>query len=306
VVICLTTPPFIALVGVVLKWTKGTQFVLWTMDLYPEVPAAAGVLKKGSIAHRFFQAIDRFCMKRASRVVVLGRCMRDRVLAKGVPEERVEMINVWADPDEVHHIPRDQNKYRAEWNIGQRFVVEYSGNLGIGHDDAAMLDAMLRTRDDDSLRWVIVGGGTKKGSVDTFVNKERIPNAVLRPYQPRSRLADLISLGDVHLVTVTEGFEGLMVPSKFYGVLAAARPTIYVGPDTSEVARVIQAERCGIVVRQGDGAGLADAVRRLAADPEEARAMGARGRNVLTRLYGTPIACARWQTMLHQTLAGRR
>jgi glycosyltransferase involved in cell wall biosynthesis len=306
VVICLTTPPFIALVGVVLKWVKGTQFVLWSMDLYPEVPAAAGVLKKGSFAHRFFQAIDRFCMRRADRVVVLGRCMRDRVLAKGVDPAKVEMINVWADPEEVHDVPRHSNQYRSEWNIGDRFVLEYSGNLGIGHDEATMLDAMRRTRNDEGLRWVIVGGGTKKADVDSFVSRERIDNAVLRPYQPRARLADLISLGDAHLVTVAEGFEGLMVPSKFYGVLAAARPTIYVGPESSEVAQVIQAERCGLVVRQGDGPGLAEAVRRLAADPAEAKAMGERGRDVLVRRYGTPIACARWQAMLHQTMASRR
>lgn len=306
VVICLTTPPFISLVGLVLKWTRGTRLVLWTMDLYPEVPAAAGVLKSGSFAHRFFQRLDAFCLRRADRVVVLGRCMRDRVLAKGIEASRVEMINVWADPTEVHDVPREQNAYRREWNIGDRFVLEYSGNLGIGHDEATMLDAMRRTRDDDRLRWVIVGGGTKKAGLDAAVARERIANAVIRPYQPRTRLADLISLGDVHLVTVAEGFEGLMVPSKFYGVLAAARPTIYIGPETSEVAQVIKGERCGMVVRQGDGEGLARAVRELAANPQAAREMGERGRDVLVRLYGTEMACARWQAMLHRIMGNGR
>ncbi|MBL9141832.1 MAG: glycosyltransferase family 4 protein [Phycisphaerae bacterium] len=289
-----------------LKWTKGTRLVLWTMDLYPEVPAAAGVLKRDGLAHRFFKRLDIFCLHRADRVVVLGRCMRDRVLAKGIDPARVEMINVWADPNEVHDVPPERNSYRDEWNIGNRFVVEYSGNLGIGHDDATMLDAMRRTRGDDRLRWAIVGGGTKKAGVDAFVAKERIDNAVLRPYQPRSRLADLISLGDIHLVTVAEGFEGLMVPSKFYGVLAAARPTIYIGPETSEVAQVIQSEQCGLVVRQGDGAGLAAAVLALADNPARAREMGQRGRDVLMRLYGTTMACARWQRMLHQIMSVRR
>jgi colanic acid biosynthesis glycosyl transferase WcaI len=216
------------------------------------------------------------------------------------------MINVWADPKEVHDVPPERNSYRDEWGIGDRFVAEYSGNLGIGHDDATMLDAMRRTRGDDSLRWVIVGGGTKKAGVDAFVARESIGNAVLQPYQPRTRLADLISLGDVHLVTVAEGFEGLMVPSKFYGVLAAARPTIYIGPETSEVAQVIQAEKCGIVVRQGDGAGLAAAVKQLASDPAGARAMGQRGRDVLLQKYGTEMACERWQRMLHQIMPARR
>lgn len=122
VVVCLTTPPFIGLVGVILKWFKGTRFVFWTMDLYPEVPVAAGVLRKGSFAHSFFASLDHFCLRRADTVVVLGRCMRDRVLAKGVDPARVEMINVWSDPEEVRDIPPERNPYRAEWSIADRFV----------------------------------------------------------------------------------------------------------------------------------------------------------------------------------------
>ncbi len=123
-------------------------------------------------------------------------------------------------------------------------------------------------------------------------------NVVFRPYQPRSRLGELIALGDVHIVSVAPGFEGLLVPSKFYGVLAAGRPTIFIGSHGSEIARVIDEEGCGIVVPNGDGAALAAAIVRLRDDPALAREMGERGRRAAERKYGTDSACARWRAAL--------
>ena len=230
IVVCFTTPPFIAFVGILLRWLKGTKVVCWTMDLYPDVPVAAGVLRRGSLAYSLFDAVDRFSLRHADRVVVLGRCMQQRLLEKGVDPKRMEVINVWADGDEVSVRPTEGNALRAQWGVGDRFVIEYSGNFGIGHDGDTMYRAMQATRADDSIRWVIVGGGTKRGELEEFVLSNDIVNAVLKPYQPREGLGELLSLGNVHLVSIAGNFSGLLVPSKFYGVLAAARPVLYVGP----------------------------------------------------------------------------
>jgi glycosyltransferase involved in cell wall biosynthesis len=159
---------------------------------------------------------------------------------------------------------------------------------------------MRRLANEDPLRWVIVGGGTKKAELENFVQTQRIGNAVLRPYQPRGRLGELLALGDVHLVTMANEFEGLMVPSKFYGVLAAGRPLIFIGPRSSEVARVVIDEGCGIVVDPGDGQGLSDAVQALRRDPDRAREMGMRGRRVLVERYDTRRACEIWHSLLHR------
>jgi len=300
VVVCFTTPPFIAVVGLLLKWLRGSRFAFWAMDLYPEVPVAAGLLRRGSLLHRFFAAIDAFCMRHADVVVVLGRCMRERVLERGIDPCKVAMINVWSDPDEVRELDRERNPLRAEWNIGDRFVVEYSGNFGIGHDNATLFEAMRALSGQADLRWAIVGGGTKKAELESFVESHRIDNVVMRPYQPRGRLGELLALGDVHLVTMANEFAGLMVPSKFYGVLAAGRPLIFVGPRSSEVARVVLDEQCGIVVEPGDGAGLSAAVQALRQDPERARQMGMRGRRVLVERFDTQRACEAWHALLHR------
>jgi glycosyltransferase involved in cell wall biosynthesis len=328
VVICLTTPPFIALIGLVLRWMKGSRFVFWTMDLYPDVPLAAGVIKRGSLAHRIFAALDRFCLRSADLVVVLGRCMQDRVLANGVPPARLATITPWSDPEEVPNIPTRRfspsfdtvaagratvadlkpflagtNGFRDEWDIGDRFVIEYSGNCGVGHDVASVCEAMLALRDDDDIRWVIVGGGVAWPRIEEFIVQHGIRNVVLRPYQPRSRLGELIALGDVHLVLVADGFEGLLIPSKFYGVMAAGRPTIYVGPESTEVAQVIEEEKCGFVIPNGNTNLLVGAIRRLQRDPVLALTMGMRGRRALEQRYSMQIACSKWHERT-RTLVG--
>lgn len=326
VVICLTTPPFIALVGVFLRALKGTRFVFWTMDLYPDVPLAAGVIRRGSPSHRLFDLLDRFCLRRADLVVVLGRCMRKRIISKGCSPAKIELITPWSDPQEVRVLPsrgfdsltdalalaRSQpgqqpavraatsNAFRAEWGIGDRFVIEYSGNCGVGHDVTSVCEAMLTLRDDDSIRWVFVGGGVTRPRIEEFIEKHRIPNVLMHPYQPRERLGELIALGDAHLVLVADGFGGLLLPSKFYGVMAAARPTVYVGPPDSEVAKVIEEVGCGYAVPNADGAALVAAIRALQADPASALAMGLRGRRALESNYSMEIACDRWREAIHR------
>ena len=109
VVVCFTTPPFIALLGWFLRLVRRSKFVYWVMDLYPDLPVACGVMKPRSLSTRFFESINRFCLRKANAVVVLGRCMQDRVLAKHTPAERVHHIGVWSDQNEVRPIPRDEN-----------------------------------------------------------------------------------------------------------------------------------------------------------------------------------------------------
>lgn len=324
VVVCLTTPPFIALVGLLLRWTKGSKFIFWTMDLYPDVPIAAGVLKRGSPAHWIFDRLDRFCLRNADRVVVLGRCMRSRVLAKGVDPARLVLISPWSDPGEVPSVPPRHvsgaptteahppgfaaplpaalfppNIFRTAWGIGDRFVIQYSGNCGVGHDISAVCEAMQRLREIDEIRWVFVGGGVMIPRLEEFVRTHRIDNVIIRPYEPRERLGQLISLGDVHLVLVADGFDGLLLPSKFYGVLAAGRPVIYVGPTASEAAQVVAEEECGVVVPNCDSASLVSAIDLLRSNPALSVAMGVRGRRALVEHYSLHHACRRWRELIH-------
>jgi glycosyltransferase involved in cell wall biosynthesis len=193
-----------------------------------------------------------------------------------------------------------QNAFREEWLIGNRFVIEYSGNCGLGHEISSVCDAMLALREDDSVRWVFVGGGVMRPQLEQFIKKHQIPNVIMKPYQPRSNLGELITLGDVHLVLVADGFEGTLLPSKFYGIMAAARPVIYIGPESSEVAFVINETGCGYSLRNSDSDGLVAAIKQLQQNPTVAHAMGLRGRRVLESSYSMQKACAIWRECIRE------
>ncbi len=310
VVVCFTTPPFIAMAGWSLRLLRGSRFVYWVMDLYPDLPVACGVMKPNSIPTRLFESINRFCLRSADRSVVLGRCMRQRVLDKGVPSERVVHIGVWpgqrdsAEPEVV--TPRLENPYREQWKLGERFTVMYSGNFGLGHDVDTMLDA-ARTLDEDPawqdrVRFVFVGGGKKKATVEAFVEEHKLTNCVLAPYQPRDRLTDSLSCADLHLASLLEGVEGIMVPCKLFGIMAAGRPCAFIGSPKSELSLVLDEHDAGTTIRQGDEAALVTYIKNLADDPERAKRLGVNARRALDTAYSKDAACSRWQELLEDVV----
>ncbi|MCA9294999.1 MAG: glycosyltransferase family 4 protein [Phycisphaerales bacterium] len=298
VVVCFTTPPFIALVGWMMRVLRGSKYVYWVMDLYPDLPVACGVMKPDSLGTRFFERVNRFCLRKADAVVVLGRCMRDRVLSKGIPPELIHHIGVWSDQDEVKPIAREDNPYRATWDLGDRFVIMYSGNFGLGHDVETMCEATKRLADDDRFRFVYVGGGKKKSIVEAYITEHGLQNTVVAGYQPRENLDQSLSCADVHLASLLEGVEGIMVPCKLFGIMAAGRPTLFIGHPDSELARVLEEHQAGFCIRQGDVDGLVKRIVALADDPEGTQAMGDRAREALKVAYGRHQACEAWQMLL--------
>lgn len=307
VVISLTTPPFIALIGIIVGWFKGSRSVYWVMDLYPDTPVACGVLRPRSPITWITERLNRFCMRRSDATVALGRCMRDLIVSKGIPPSRVHTIQVWSA--EEAHLPSSpaSNPYRSEWGIGDRLLVMYSGNFGLGHDVDTMLNAAERLRDDDRIRFAFVGGGKKKAQVEAFVRERGLANCILAPYQPRERLEQLLAAADVHLASLSDGVEGIMVPSKVYGMMASARPSVFIGPAASEVARAIAEAGGGAVIACGGVGDLVDCIARYAADRTLVAEHGRRGRASLERSYTRQQLCQRWVELLESLVpnAGR-
>ena len=298
VIVCLTTPPFIALAGLRLRSSVGPKVALWSMDLYPDLPIACGMTSRRHPVAMVGRSLDRRCIAGADAIVALGRCMQDRLIAKGADSRKVAVIGVWSDEVEMRAGPRDANRFREAWEIGDRMLVMYSGNFGLGHDVDTFLAAAEALRGDDRIRFAFVGGGKRWAEVERRVEESDLSNCVLAPYQPRERLGELVGAGDVHLVTLRRGVEGIMVPSKFYGVLAASRPAIYIGGREGEIARTIAEERCGSVIEPDDAAGLADTLRRYAEDPERRDDEGARGRRSLIEKHSRRVRCEAWRTLL--------
>ena len=306
VVICLTTPPFVALIGWVLRCVRGTRYVYWVMDLYPDVAVACGVMRGTSPVTWLLERLNRFCMTHADQSVVLGRCMAARVAEKGVPAERLALINVWSDPNEIKPIDPATNSYRREWNVGDRLLVMYSGNFGIEHDVVTIARGVEALRNDPNVMFAFVGGGKRKDELIHLLKARGLSNFVEAPYQPRERINELLGAADIHLASLLSSATGIMVPSKFYGVLAAGRPILYIGEKSGEVARVIDEEQCGFVFAPGDVSGLSVALRTLAVDRNLAAQMGDRARRVVVEKTSAAIAMRKWLVLLEQVASRRR
>ncbi len=273
VAICLTTPPFGVLVGLLLKLLRKTRVVYWVMDVHLDMVIAMGMLERGSVRERILRRVHGRILRAVDSVVVLGRCMRDRIADHGIDAGRLEHVPIWP----VASKPYDgaANAYRAEWGVGDRIVVMYAGTMGYLHDLTTPLEAARALREDDRIRFAFVGQGTRRAEVDEFVAAHRLDNVIVEDIQPRERVAELLAAGDVHVVTLRDDMWGLGVPSKFFGVAQARRPVVFVGPGRSEVARLVDEWGCGETVAPGDVAALVSVLERLAADRELCRRLGA-------------------------------
>jgi colanic acid biosynthesis glycosyl transferase WcaI len=299
VVICFTTPPFIAYSGIILRLFKKTRVVHWVMDLYPDVPVACGLMRKDSLLTHSVACVSRQLLHSVDMNVVLGRCMEDLVRSKGVDDSKITLIGVWSDHEEVSPIDRGKNTFRQLWNVGDRTLIMYSGNFGLGHDLETFLSAALQLRDDDRVMFAFVGGGRKKPEVEAFVSKHGLESScVLAEYQPREQLKELLSAGDVHLVSLLDGAEGCIVPCKLFGIMAAARPALFIGNPASEISRVIVEDDCGASVAEGDVDALLKAISRYVESPEEGVAAGDRARQSLIDHHTREHRCKAWLDLL--------
>jgi glycosyltransferase involved in cell wall biosynthesis len=146
--------------------------------------------------------------------------------------------------------------------------------------------------------FLFVGGGAKWAKLEREAMKRTLTNFRVRPYQPKERLSETLSVGDVHLVSLDPRLEGLIVPSKFYGIAAAGRPTIFVGSPLGEIARTLAHYRCGYTVSPGDGEALADRILELASNRALCAEMGARAREGFEANWDKRQALAKWEAVL--------
>jgi glycosyltransferase involved in cell wall biosynthesis len=264
----MTDPPLTSVLAAISR----RPYVNWIQDLFPDVAEALGVR-----APRWMHALRDWSLRRARRNVVIGEQMAARV-----PNAVVQ--HNWADAA-LHptvDVPHEQ------------FVVGYSGNLGRAHDVATIIGAMRLLRDDENIVFSFTGGGAKLDEV----RREGLPNVRFEPYAARVRLSESLSSADAHLVTLNPRLEGLIVPSKFYGVIAVARPVLYVGSPDGELARLVIDHNLGYVIEPGESVTLANAIRELARDVTKRNEMGRRARALYESRFAPDIALPQWETIL--------
>jgi glycosyltransferase involved in cell wall biosynthesis len=322
VVIAKTDPPMLSLIAAPVCRLRGARLVNWLQDIFPETAEALGV--GGQTAKALYRVLrwlrDR-SLNAAHTNVVLGKRMAARVCERGISPERVRVIANWADGSTIEPIEREANSLRAAWGLADAFVVGYSGNLGRAHEIETLLEA-IRTVEDavgrsgttrssapvpsfPAVCWLFIGNGALFEPLKAEVARRGLTSVQFKPYQPRALLAQSLSAAEVHLVSLRPELEGLIVPSKFYGICAAGRPTLFIGDGDGEIAGLIGRHDCGRSVCMGDGAKLAQTILELATDPAACRRMGQRARHAFDAEFAPSIAMARWDELLLEASGDR-
>jgi glycosyltransferase involved in cell wall biosynthesis len=263
-VVTMTDPPMLAVLGPLIAFFKRNKVIHWAQDLYPEVAEELGVIPRGNVVSRMLRNLSSMALRRSDVVVSIGRCMTSRLLGRGVIFGRICEIPNWAPP--LAPVEPAKNRFRASLGTGEAFLVAYSGNMGLAHEFDAILGAAFALRGRQVV-FLMIGGGPRRAEVEAAAHRLELGNMRFLSAQPREVLAESLSAADAHLVTMREALCGLVVPSKFYGVLAAGRPCLFVGPEESEVARTIQETGAGRVIAAGDGEGLAAAILEWIENP---------------------------------------
>ncbi|MFL5616658.1 MAG: glycosyltransferase family 4 protein [Gemmatimonadaceae bacterium] len=308
-VIFLTTPPLLGFLGAIARLLRGQRYGVWSMDLHPDAEVASGMLRAGSAVARLLEWANATGYRYADFVVDLGPYMKQRIIAKGVKPERTHTVHVWSAKDEIVPTPRDENPLIDELGLRDKFVVMYSGNAGIVHDFDAICEAMRLLKDDPRIYFLFVGNGPRRREIEEYVAANGIMNFQYREYFRREQLKYSLTLADVHLISLRSPFVGISVPGKLYGIMASARPALFVGPRACESAETILRAQCGAVVDPAEhdaGARLAEALRAWSGSAAELEAMGANGRASFESTFEREVNCEAFSRLIARHWQVRR
>jgi colanic acid biosynthesis glycosyl transferase WcaI len=295
VVIALTDPPPIGLIGLGVARLRRKPFILVVKDIFPDVAIRLGVIGDGATV-RVLRWLQHLLFSEADQLVSIGRDMDVRLEGLGVPRAKVTTIHDWTDGGAVEPLDHP-SKLRAAQGWGNRFVVMHSGNVGLSQDLDSVVDAAELLQDDTRIVFAIVGEGASKERLQRAVRDRRLGNVAFLPYQEKEDLADSLGAADLHLVTLKSGLTGYIVPSKLYGILAAGKPFIAAIDDWSEPALIAREHGCGVAVPSGDAKLLAQAISSLAAT-DELDEMGNAGRRALEERFDRRRAVDAYRELL--------
>ncbi|MDP8986454.1 MAG: glycosyltransferase family 4 protein [Pseudomonadota bacterium] len=298
VLVAKTDPPLLSIVAAAIAKTKRAALINWLQDVFPEVASKLGANPLPAWLDRAVRGMRDASLRAAAMNVSIGGRMRAYLAGRGIPESQLCVIENWADGDAIQPKPAAMSALRARLNLLDRFVVCYSGNLGRAHEFATFLGAAEALKEDPNFIFLVIGGGAKMESLERAVAARALDNFRFLPYQPRDALADSLAAADVHLVSLLPGLEGLIVPSKLFGILAAGRASIFIGASDGEVGQVIERASCGRQVKVGDSPALVDTLRSLQADRAVLLSMGVRARQVFSGHYGVERALERWVALI--------
>lgn len=299
IVLVKTDPPLMSVPLSVVAKLRGAHLVNWLQDLLPEAAGALGMGWAKRWPGRVLQGLRNRSLNGAALNVTVCEPMAQELARQGV--QGIRVIPNWPD-GRIRPVRRETNPLRAPWGLEQSFVIGYSGNLGKAHCAQSVAHLVRESRKLPGVRWLFIGGGSGQEAVKQAAEEAGV-EVNFQPYQLRASLSDSLSVPDIHLVTLDPACEGLIMPSKLYGVMAAGRPVIALGDPQGSVAQEVIKGKMGVVLDINAPDGWVETLRPMLSF-EAADVLGIRAGRYFEERFTPERALGRWVETLDEVGGG--
>ncbi len=273
----ISNPPFSAFIAAILKPFKQYKYFFMIQDVYPDAMASYGIIKNISFTYRLLDIAEKFACKHSEKIFTLGHYMTKRINDKGISKEKIIEIPNWGF-DNLSPVKKTENPLIAEMNLRDRFIILYSGNHGTGHEFNTILKGTVElSKKYKDIYFLFIGGGARFNEIKKFRKEHPEANIRTFDYLPFEKLNYGLNLADISLVTMRKGWEGVIVPSKIYGIMAVGSPVVYVGPE-SDISWTIEKYKCGFNVENGDTESFIQNIEELYQKENLRKKMGKKAR----------------------------
>ncbi len=301
--IILTVPGLpVGIPASLLGWLYRCPVILNLQDILPDAAVHVGLLTSQK-AIKIFAALERYNYRTATNITVIAEGFRQNLLAKGVPDEKITIIPNWVNVDFIQPLPRETNEFRRDNGLEDKFVALYSGNIALTQGLETAIDAAVLLRDRPDITLAIVGDERALDRLQDYCQEKGADNVVLRPFQPREKLPDMLAAADVGLVIQKKNVIAFNMPSKIQVLLASGRAIVASVPSGGTAAQAVAASGGGVVVPPEDPAALAQAIRELHDDRDRVRTLGAASRQHALENYAFKAALDRYEALFAKLLS---
>lgn len=293
-VVVKTDPPVISFVVYLVAKIKRARFINWIQDLFPEVASGLGMMSESSLHYKLLKRIKNISLSAAETNVVIGNKMRDRLLREGIDESRITVIDNWSIAESTEYINNADNYLVSEWGLEDKFIIEYSGNFGRAHEYDVMCKLLDHYQHDVKVVFLFIGGGKYYDDIQLFVDKSAISNVIFKPYQDKSVLNYSLSLADLHIISLRNELEGLIVPSKFYGLASIGAPVLFLGDVDGEIASMLKKDNSGYCFPPDDFSDISQLIDDLASGVKNTETVRANLLEAYKSNYKPEKAYSKW------------
>ena len=301
-----STPPIQGAAAVIVKKCRRIPFVYNLQDIFPDSLVGTGLARKGGLLWKIGRIVENFTYRNADKIIVISEDFKKNIMAKGVPEEKIEVIYNWVDQDAVKEISRPENKLLQKYNLDpSKFYVTYCGNIGLTQNMDMLMEVAKDLEKYADIHFVLVGAGAYKDELEKIIKERNIVNVTMIPFQPYADISHVFSLGDVGIIISKPGVGANSVPSKTWSIMSASRPVL-ANFDENEIKTILEDNKCGIFTKAGDQVAFTDAIIDLYQHPELCQEYGKNGRKFVMENLTKEIGTAKYVEVIKEVVAAKR